>query len=58
MKGRSAGGEPLWRGHKDLAPSFTVRLPPKEVLNKRLPGITQRDVFPKASVLKRSLTHA
>jgi hypothetical protein len=39
------GGERFGAWHKDVATFFTARLPPKEILNRRLPGITQRNVF-------------
>jgi len=38
-------GAALARGIENLATFFTARLPPKHVLNRRLPGITQRIVF-------------
>jgi hypothetical protein len=41
-----AGGEPLWIGSKDPVIFFPMRGSPKMVLNRRLPGITARDVLP------------
>ena len=40
------GGEPLWIAPNDLAYPFQCEEDQKIGLNKRLPGITQRDVSP------------
>jgi hypothetical protein len=40
------GGEPLWHVSKDLPYSFQCGEGQNIGLNKRLPGMTQRDVFP------------
>jgi hypothetical protein len=40
------GGEPFWNVPKDLVIFFPVRGTPNWMLNKRLPGITARDVLP------------
>ena len=42
----SPGGEPLWHVPNDPAYSFQCEEGQKVGLNKRLPGITQRDVSP------------
>jgi len=39
------GGEPLWRVCHDPHVLVLERVPPKHVLNKRLPGTTQRIAF-------------
>jgi hypothetical protein len=39
------GGEPLWRVCLDPQVLVLARVPPKHVLNKRLPGNTQRITF-------------
>jgi hypothetical protein len=43
---RPTGGEPLWNVPKDFVIFFPVRGRPNIVLNRRLPGITARDVLP------------
>jgi hypothetical protein len=42
----STGAEPLWNMPKDLAIFFPLRGRPNKGLNRRLPGITARDVLP------------
>jgi hypothetical protein len=40
------GGEPLWIVPKHLASSFQCKEGQNSGLNRRLPGITQRDILP------------
>jgi len=47
----ASGGEPLWHAPYDLAILGLAQHLTKNYCNRRLPGITQRNVLPIASIL-------
>ena len=48
------GGEPLWNEPKDLVIFYPLRGTPNRVLNRRLPGITARNVL---SIVRSEIVH-